>query len=257
MPQAMRKDIPKPLKGSVDPAEIEKFRAMAEEWWDPKGKFKPLHKFNPVRVGFIRDRLAALAGRDPLGDLPLKGLRVLDIGCGGGLLCEPLARLGAEVTGIDATERSVHVARAHAEGQGLAIDYRFTTAEALLEAGNRYDAVMNMEVIEHVADPDAFLRTSADLVRPGGLMVLATLNRTLKSYALAIVGAEYVLRWLPRGTHDWRKFLKPSELAGPLRAGGMDIAEMTGVSYDPLNDRWSLAPRDLGVNYMLVARKPG
>jgi len=255
MAKALRKDSPKPLTGSVDAAEIEKFRAMAEEWWDPKGKFKPLHKFNPVRVGFIRDRLAGLAGRDPLGPEPLRGLRVLDIGSGGGLLCEPLARLGATVTGIDATERSVHVARAHAEDQGLTIDYRFTTAEAVLAGGERFDAVLNMEVVEHVADPDAFLKSCAGLVRPGGLMVLATMNRTLKSYALAILGAEYVLRWLPRGTHDWKKFLKPSEVAAPLRAAGLCITEMTGVSYDPIGDSWSLKPHDLAVNYMLVARK--
>lgn len=255
MAKALAKDRPKPLTGTVDAAEIAKFRAMAEEWWDPKGKFKPLHKFNPVRVGFIRDRLAALAGRDPLGPEPLKGLKLLDIGCGGGLLCEPMARLGARVTGIDATERSVEIARLHAEDQGLAIDYRFTTAEAVLTGGERFDAVLNMEVVEHVADPDVFLKTSANLVRPGGLMVLATMNRTLKAYALAILGAEYVLRWLPRGTHDWKKFLKPSEIAAPLRAAGMGVEELTGVAYDPIGDSWSLKPDDVAVNYMLVARK--
>lgn len=257
MADALRKDRPQPLGRTVDEAEIEKFRAMAEEWWDPAGKFKPLHKFNPVRVRFIRDRLAALNGRDPEAAAPLEGLRVLDIGCGGGLLCEPLARLGATVTGIDATERSVHVARAHAEAMGLDIDYRFATAEELVAEGAAFDAVLNMEVVEHVADVAAFMAASAALVRPGGLMVVATLNRTAKSFALAIVGAEYVLGWLPRGTHDWRKFVKPSELAGALRAGGMEMRELSGVAYNPIRDAWSLAPRDVAVNYMAVAHKPG
>lgn len=251
----MDKETPKPFGGTVDDTEIAKFAAMAEEWWDPDGKFKPLHKFNPVRIAFIRDRLCAHFGRDPLAPEPLKGLAILDIGCGGGLLCEPLARLGAEVTGIDATERSVHVAAAHAEQMGLEIDYRFTSVEDLAAGEKRFDAVMNMEVVEHVADVDTFLGASADLVAPGGMMFLATLNRTPKSFALAIVGAEYVLGWLPRGTHDWKKFVKPSELAAALRPSGMELTELTGVSYSPIRDEWSLAPKDLAVNYMGIAKR--
>lgn len=255
--KGMDKETPRPLGHTVDDAEIAKFAAMAEEWWDPKGKFRPLHKFNPVRVGFIRDRLCQTFGRDPMAGRPLEGLRILDIGCGGGLLCEPLSRLGAKVTGIDATERSVEVAKVHAEAMDLDIDYRFTSAEALAAEGKTFDAVLNMEVVEHVADVESFLATSASLVRPGGIMFLATLNRTMKAFALAIVGAEYVLRWLPRGTHDWKKFLKPSEVAAPLRAAGMELVETTGVSFNPINDSWSLTPRDLDVNYMAVFRKPG
>ncbi len=237
---------------TVDAAEIEKFAAIADEWWDPNGKFKPLHKFNPVRIGFIRDRLCQHFDRDPMQPNPLAGLKILDIGCGGGLLCEPLRRLGAEVTGIDATERSVKAAAAHAEQMGLTIDYRFTTVEALAAEGDRFDAVLNMEVVEHVADPEAFLALSGGLVKPGGLFFLATLNRTPKAFALAIVGAEYVLGWLPRGTHDWRKFVKPSEAAASLRRADLAPLELTGVAYNPLKDQWRLAPRDLGVNYMGV-----
>lgn len=251
----MDKEIPKPLGGTVDEAEIAKFAAMAEEWWDPDGKFKPLHKFNPVRIAFIRDRLCAHFGRDPLAVEPLKGLSILDIGCGGGLLCEPLSRLGASVTGIDATERSVHVATAHAEQMGLTIDYQFTSVEALAAGEMRFDAVMNMEVVEHVANADTFLRASAELVAPDGMMFLATLNRTAKSYALAIIGAEYVLGWLPRGTHDWKKFVKPSELAAALRPAGMQLTELTGVAYNPLRDEWKLSPHDLAVNYMGIAER--
>jgi len=242
--------------GSVDAEEVAKFAAMAEAWWDPEGKFRPLHRFNPVRLTFIRDRLCSHFGRDPLGELPLKGLRLLDIGCGGGLLCEPLARLGAEVTGLDAAEQNIEVARLHAAESGLQIDYRHDTVEALAESGAVFDAVLNMEVVEHVADVDGFLAASAGLVRPGGAMVLATLNRTPKAFLLAIVGAEYLLRWLPRGTHDWRRFLRPSEVSRRLQRGGLEIAELTGVAYNPLTDAWRLAPRDLDVNYMLVAVKP-
>jgi 2-polyprenyl-6-hydroxyphenyl methylase/3-demethylubiquinone-9 3-methyltransferase len=240
---------------SVDAAEIAKFAAMAEAWWDPHGKFRPLHRFNPVRLTFIRDRLCAHFGRDPLQDRPLAGLKLLDVGCGGGLLCEPLARLGAEVTGLDAAEKNIRVAALHAEESGLRIDYRYGSVEALAESSARFDAVLNMEVVEHVADVGSFLAASAALVRPGGLMILATLNRTPKAFLLAIVGAEYLLRWLPRGTHDWRRFVRPSELARALRQAGMDIAEMTGVAYNPLTDAWRLAPRDLDVNYMLLAVK--
>ena len=237
---------------SVDPAEIAKFTAMAEAWWDPQGKFRPLHKFNPTRIAFIRDRVAARLGRDPLAARPLEGLRLLDVGCGGGLLAEPMARLGARVTGLDAAPRNIAIARSHAAQSGLDIDYRCDTAETLAAEGKRFDVVLNMEVVEHVADLKAFLGSCCDLLEPDGMMVVATLNRTPKAFALAVVGAEYVLRWLPRGTHDWRKFVRPSELAAALRQHGVDIVEMTGVSYNPLSDRWSLS-KDLDVNYMVVA----
>ena len=238
---------------TVDPAEIEKFSAMAADWWDATGQFKPLHKLNPTRLRFIRDRAAARFGRDPLGDRPLAGLSLLDIGCGGGLLCEPLTRLGARVTGLDAAEKNIKIAALHAVESDLEIDYRHGTAEALAAAGEQFDIVLNMEVVEHVADVTVFLKTCARLVAPGGMMVSATVNRTPKSYLLAIVGAEYILRWLPRGTHDWKRFVKPSELAGALRGSGLEIEEMTGVAYNPLSDSWRLAARDLDVNYMVLA----
>jgi 2-polyprenyl-6-hydroxyphenyl methylase/3-demethylubiquinone-9 3-methyltransferase len=240
---------------SVDPDEVAKFAALAGQWWDPAGKFAPLHRLNPARLTFIRDRIAAHTGRDPLAERPLAGLRVLDIGCGGGLLCEPLARLGAQVTGIDAAEQNIAVAAEHAAEAGLDIDYRHGTAEDLAEAGAGFELVLNMEVVEHVADVAAFLQASAALVAPGGAMALATLNRTPKSFALAIVGAEYVLRWLPRGTHDWRRFLRPSELVASLRAAGLETRELTGVVYNPLTGAWRLAPHDLEVNYMVFAVK--
>jgi 2-polyprenyl-6-hydroxyphenyl methylase/3-demethylubiquinone-9 3-methyltransferase len=240
---------------SVDPEEVAKFAALADDWWDPAGTFAPLHKLNPARLTFIRDRIAAHQGRDPLAERPLAGLRVLDIGCGGGLLCEPLTRLGAEVTGIDAAEPNVAAAARHAAEAGLDIDYRHTTAETLAAGGAHFDLVLNMEVVEHVADVKAFLQASAALVAPGGAMVLATLNRTPKSFAFAIVGAEYLLRWLPRGTHDWRKFLRPSELVAYLRAAGLETKELTGVAYNPLTGAWHLAARDLDVNYMIFAVK--
>lgn len=242
---------------SIDSAEVAKFTAMAEAWWDPAGDFRPLHRFNPVRLGYIRDRLCTRFGRDPKADKPLKGLRLLDVGCGGGLLSEPLARLGAEVTGLDAAARNIKIASLHARESGLEIDYRHGSVEDLAAGGLSFDAVLNMEVVEHVADLDGFLAASARLVKPGGLLILATLNRTPKAFLLAIVGAEYLLRWLPRGTHDWRRFVRPSEAAAALRAGGLEIEEMTGVAYNPLTDSWRLAPRDLDVNYMLLAVKPG
>lgn len=252
----MRNQEAKPLDRTVDTVEVAKFERMAEDWWDPDGRFRPLHKFNPVRLEFLRNRIAARFDRDITADRPFEGLSLLDIGCGGGLLCEPMARLGARVTGVDATERNIEVARHHAGRMGLEIEYAFAAAGDLAAAGRRFDVVLNMEVIEHVADRDAFLADSAALLRPGGLMFLATLNRTPKSYLLAILGAEYVLRWLPRGTHDWRRFVRPSELAAGLRASGLTLDELTGIAYDPLHDRWSLAPDDLGVNYIAVARKP-
>ncbi len=242
------------VDGSVDPGEIARFSALAAEWWNPNGKFKPLHRFNPVRVGFLRDRLAAHLGQDPLSDKPLAGLKLLDVGCGGGLLAEPLTRLGAEVTGIDASGPGLMAARLHAEQMNLAIDYRETTVEDLAASGARYDAVLNMEVIEHVADRPSFLAASALALKPGGLMVVATLNRTAKAYALAVVGAEYILGWLPRGTHNWQKFVKPDELRAELAAAGLTVGETTGVVYSPLSDRWSLS-RDASVNYMIVATK--
>jgi 2-polyprenyl-6-hydroxyphenyl methylase/3-demethylubiquinone-9 3-methyltransferase len=241
---------------SVDPAEVAKFRAMADAWWDPSGKFRPLHRLNPVRIAYLRDRAVAHFGRDPKSLRPLAGLRLLDIGCGGGLMAEPMARLGAAVVGIDAGARNVAVAKLHAEQSGLAIDYRVATAEALAGGDERFDIVLNLEVVEHVADPAAFLGATVGLVAPGGLMVLATLNRTAKSFALAIVGAEYLLGWLPRGTHDWRRFLRPSELARLLRPHRAAIVDLVGVSYDPLADEWRTG-RDLDVNYMATVTVPG
>ena len=242
---------------SFDAREVAKFAALADQWWDEEGPFRPLHRLNPVRLGFIRDHLAEKFARDIRAAHPLKGLRIADIGCGGGLLAEPLARLGATVTGIDATAQNIRAASAHAAQSGLAIDYRVATAEALHDAGERFDAVLNMEVVEHVADVDAFLDATAGLVRPGGLMLAATLNRTLKSYGFAILGAEFLLRWLPRGTHDWRRFVRPSELAAGLRRANMTVTQFAGVVYNPLSGRWSLDEQDLDVNYMLVAVKPG
>ncbi|HEX6957197.1 MAG TPA: bifunctional 2-polyprenyl-6-hydroxyphenol methylase/3-demethylubiquinol 3-O-methyltransferase UbiG [Ferrovibrio sp.] len=239
---------------SIDPAEIARFSAMAAEWWNPQGKFRPLHKFNPVRLGFIRDRIASHFACDPAKAAPLSGLRLLDIGCGGGLVAEPLARLGAAVVGVDASERNIGVAQLHAGEGGLAIDYRCTSAEALAAAGESFDVVLALEVIEHVADLEGFLKACGQMVKPGGLLIAATLNRTAKAYALAVIGAEYVLGWLPRGTHDWKKFVKPHELAAGLRHAGLAVQELAGVSYDPLGDRWQLG-RDTGVNYMMVAVK--
>ena len=248
-------DAAQPDSGTVDAAEIERFSALAEGWWDPEGKFKPLHVFNPVRVGFVRDAAIAHFGRESGGLRPLEGLRILDIGCGGGLLCEPLSRLGAAVTGIDAAARNIEVARLHAAQAGLEIDYRCATAEDLAAAGLEFDTVLSMEVVEHVADPALFLACVGRLTRPGGLAIAATLNRTAKAFALAIVGAEYVLRWLPRGTHDWRRFMRPSEQARGLRGGGLTVQRTAGVTYDPLRRRWALSD-DLAVNYMMVATRP-
>ncbi|MBL0898339.1 MAG: bifunctional 2-polyprenyl-6-hydroxyphenol methylase/3-demethylubiquinol 3-O-methyltransferase UbiG [Reyranella sp.] len=242
--------------GTVDPAEVERFSRIADEWWDPAGKFAPLHRLNPVRIGYIRDRVAAHWRRDALSGHPLEGLSLLDIGCGGGLLSEPMTRLGARVTGVDASARNVAVASLHAERQGLAVDYRQGTAEALAAEGARFDVVLALEIVEHVSDVDLFLRSCGEMVKPGGLLFLSTLNRTAKAWALAILGAEYVLGWLPRGTHDWKKFLKPSEVARGLRAGGIEIDDIVGVVYSPLDRQWSLNRGDLDVNYMLsgVAR---
>lgn len=240
---------------TVNDAEVAKFTAMAEQWWDPKGKFKPLHKFNPVRLSYIRDNLVRHFGRDPASIRPFEGLSILDVGCGGGLLCEPLTRLGAKVTGIDAAERNIRIAQIHAEQSGLDIDYRATTSEALVAAGEKYDVVLNMEVVEHVDNVPLYMKSCADLVAPGGLMFTATLNRTARSWALAVIGAEYILRWLPRGTHDWKKFLTPEEITAQLRRNGLSVIDETGVTFNPIADSWGLSP-DMAINYMILAERP-
>ena len=240
---------------SIDPKEVEQFSRIAAEWWDPKGKFAPLHKFNPVRLSFIREQVQERFGRDPKAIRPFAGLRLLDIGCGGGLLCEPMTRLGFQVTGVDASERNIGTASAHAAEQGLAIDYRATTAEDLLAAGEPpFDVILNMEVIEHVADPGAYLRDCARLLAPGGLMIVATLNRTLKALALAKIGAEYVLRWVPAGTHDWNKFLKPEELRGFLDGEPVSGHGPYGVAFNPLTDKW-VRSSDCDINYMVTVTR--
>ena len=244
-----------PATGTVDPADVERFSLIADEWWDPRGKFAPLHRLNPVRIGYIRDRAAAHWQRDALSGRPLDGLSLLDIGCGGGLLSEPMTRLGARVTGVDASARNISVAALHAERQGLSIDYRQGTAESLAAGGAQFDIVMALEIVEHVSDVDLFLRSCGNMVKPGGLLFLSTLNRTAKAWAMAIAGAEYVLGWLPRGTHDWKKFLKPSEAVHGLRDGGIDAQEIVGVVYSPLSRLWSLNKNDLDVNYMLYGTR--
>lgn len=243
------------MTSTINDAEIAKFTAMAEEWWNPVGKFKPLHKFNPVRLGYIREHLLAHFNRDGTAMRPLEGLAILDVGCGGGLLCEPLTRLGARVTGIDAADRNIAIARLHAEKSGLEIDYRATTSEALAAAGERYDMVLNMEVVEHVDNVPLYMKSCADLVKPGGLMLTATINRTARAYALAIVGAERVLRWLPVGTHDWNKFLTPDEIKALLTRNGLRVTGETGVVFHPIADEWRRS-RDMGINYMIMAERP-
>lgn len=240
---------------TVDIDEVERFSALAAEWWNPNGKFRPLHKFNPVRLAYIRDQVAAHFGRDPHAAKPFDGLRILDIGCGGGLLCEPMARLGAKVVGVDASQTNIEVARLHAAESRVSIDYRASTAEELADAGETFDVILNMEVVEHVADVDFFVDKCAQMVRPGGIMFVATINRTLKALGLAIFGAEYVLRWLPRGTHEYSKLVRPDELEKALNAADMHIIDRTGVSYNPMADRWQRS-RDLDVNYMVLAQKP-
>lgn len=241
--------------GNLDPAEVARFQALAKAWWDPTGKFRPLHQIGPTRLTFVRDQLARHFGRGTGGLRPLQGLSVLDVGCGGGLMSEPLARLGARVTGIDPGEKNVAIARGHAEPQGLAIDYRVATVEELVAAGERYDAVVCLEVVEHVPDVGAFVKSCTDLVRPGGMLVLSTINRTMKSYALAIVAAEYVLGWLPRGTHQWERFVTPDELTRHMAAAGLTDPRLEGFVYSPLRDAWSLSS-DTDVNYLASAAKP-
>lgn len=241
---------------TIDSAEVERFSAMASEWWDPTGKFRPLHKFNPVRLRYIKDQVCANFARDRNDPKAFSGLRLLDIGCGGGLLCEPMARLGAEVVGADPSQTNIEIASIHAAQSSLDIDYRAKTAEELADQGEKFDAVLNMEVVEHVADVPLFLESCAGMVKPGGLMFIATINRTMKAWALAIVAAENVLRWLPRGTHQYEKLVRPEEIEMPLSTAGMDIIDRTGVFYNPLTDSWNTS-RDMDVNYMMLARKPG
>jgi 2-polyprenyl-6-hydroxyphenyl methylase/3-demethylubiquinone-9 3-methyltransferase len=238
----------------VDEAEVARFSALAAQWWDPRGKMAVLHKFNPVRLGFIKEAACRHFGRDDKRLDALAELRVLDIGCGGGILSEPLARLGAAVVGADPSQANIAAAQLHAADAGVSVDYRTTTAEALADESERFDLVLAMEVVEHVADLDLFIGRCTEMVRPGGLMITATLNRTLKSFALAIVGAEYVLRWLPRGTHQWEKFVTPDELEAALERHGLAVLDETGVIYDLLADRWRLST-DMDVNYMVVAER--
>lgn len=240
--------------GSVDRDEVAKFERLAAEWWNPDGKFRPLHRFNPVRLAFIRDEVCRKFGRDGTAGRPFAGLRLLDIGCGGGLLSEPMARLGAEVVGADPAHGNIEAARRHAKAAGLAIDYRETTAEALSAAGERFDVILNMEVVEHVADVGAYIGACAAMLAPGGLMFVATINRTLKAFALAIVGAEYVLGWLPRGTHDYGRLVRPEELEAALAAAGLRIAAATGVAFHPLSGSWRRSA-DMDVNYMVAAER--
>jgi 2-polyprenyl-6-hydroxyphenyl methylase/3-demethylubiquinone-9 3-methyltransferase len=240
---------------TINDDEVAKFSAMADEWWSPDGKFKPIHKFQPVRLGYIREQVIAHFGRDGTQRRPLEGLRLLDIGCGGGLLSEPMARLGAKVVGADAAERNIKIAMLHAAQSGLEIDYRATTSEALAASGEKFDIVLNMEVVEHVADVPLYMKSCADLVAPGGLMFVATINRTARAFALAIVGAEYVLGWLPKGTHQYSKFLTPEEIFALVERNGMHVIDKTGVVYNPLQDSWRQSS-DMGINYMVLAEKP-
>ena len=240
---------------TVDPAEVAKFEAMAAEWWNPSGKFKPLHMLNPCRLDYITTQIASEFDRDLATPLPFAGLRILDIGCGGGLLSEPMARLGADVVGADPATRNIPVARLHAEQSGLTIDYRLTTAEDLAAAGEQFDVVLNMEVVEHVPNPQSFLSACQTLLKPGGLMICSTLNRNAKSFGVAIVGAEWVMRWLPKGTHDWKKFITPDELAEFIRKAGLDPVDRKGMVFNPIAWSWSLSSRDLSVNYVTASVK--
>lgn len=239
---------------TVDPAEVARFNAMARDWWNPNGPMAVLHRFNPVRVGYIRDQACRHFGRDPLAVTPLQGLTLVDVGCGGGVLSEPMARLGAEVTGLDPAAQNIAVAQARAAKVGNPASFQNRTIEALVAEGRRFDIVLAMEVVEHVADVEAFVAACCAAVKPGGLLVMATLNRTLRSYAMAIVGAEYVLRWLPKGTHDWQKFVTPDELSSTIAVQGLDVQDEAGVAFNPLSGQWSLS-RDTGVNYMLTAAR--
>ncbi|WP_347265728.1 bifunctional 2-polyprenyl-6-hydroxyphenol methylase/3-demethylubiquinol 3-O-methyltransferase UbiG [Paracoccus sp. (in: a-proteobacteria)] len=238
---------------SIDHAEVAKFQAMSREWWDPNGKFKPLHMLNPTRLDYVTAQIAAQFRRDLACAQPFQGLRLLDIGCGGGLMAEPMARLGAAVTGADAAPGNISVAALHAQEQGLAIDYRTCTAEALAAEEHSYDVVMALEIVEHVADPAQFIATCRDLVAPGGMLIVSTLNRTAKSFGAAIIGAEWIMRWLPRGTHEWHRFITPDELAQMAAGAGLRVVDRCGMVFNPLGWRWSLSHRDLSVNYAMTA----
>ena len=242
--------------GATDPAEVARFAALAAEWWDTGGPFAPLHAMNPCRLDYATAQIAAEFGRDRRAPAPFAGLRVLDIGCGGGLMSEPMARLGAEVVGADPAAENIAIAALHARQQGLQIDYRATTAEALGAAGQRFDVVLAMEVLEHVPEPLAFLTACRGLLNPGGLLIVSTLNRTAQSWAVAIVGAEYLLRWLPRGTHDWNRFVTPDELADLMRRAGFDPVDRKGMVFGPLSREWTLSDADLAVNYIAAGVRP-
>lgn len=238
---------------TIDQDEIDHFSRIAAEWWNPQGKFRPLHQFNPARLAYIREKICLEFNRDPVSLTPFENLRILDIGCGGGLLCEPMARLGATVVGADAAHTNIEVAKVHAAQNGLSIDYRTTTAEALANDGEQFDIVLNMEVVEHVADVNLFIAATAKMLKPQGVMFVSTLNRTWKSWGLAIIGAEYILRWLPKGTHDYKKFLKPQELKNFLFQNALTVVDEIGITYNPLNDSWNCS-KDTDVNYMLLAK---
>ena len=240
---------------TIDDAEVARFSAIAAEWWSPTGKFRPLHKFNPVRLAYIKEQVCQHFNLDPSKPKPFEGLRILDIGCGGGLLCEPMSRLGAQIIGADASETNIEVAKIHAEQTGVTVDYRATTSEALAAAGEKFDIILNMEVVEHVADVDLFMTSCCEMVKPGGLMFMATINRTAKARMLAIFMAEQVLRWLPVGTHEFEKLVKPEELEEAFAKGGMSLLDESGVTYNPVLDRWSKS-KDMDVNYMMLATKP-
>ncbi|WP_407965747.1 bifunctional 2-polyprenyl-6-hydroxyphenol methylase/3-demethylubiquinol 3-O-methyltransferase UbiG [Bartonella sp. C271] len=239
---------------TIDQSEIDHFSRIADEWWDPQGKFRPLHNFNPTRLAYIKEKICLTFDRDPISLMPFEGLRILDIGCGGGLLCEPMARLGATVTGVDAAQMNIEVAKIHAIQSGLSIDYRTATAEVLVNKGEQFDVILNMEVVEHVANVDLFIEATAKMVKPQGLMFVSTLNRTWKAWGLAIVGAEYILKWLPKGTHDYKKFLKPQELKKLLRTNSLVIIDELGLTYNPLTNSWNYSC-DMDVNYTLLAKR--
>ena len=243
-------------QSTIDDGEIAKFEAMAAEWWDLNGKFKPLHMLNPCRLDYITSQIAGEYDRDLKSEAPFKGLRILDIGCGGGLLAEPMARLGAEVVGADAAAGNIPVARVHAEQSGLEIDYRHTTAEDMAAAGEKFDVVLNMEVVEHVASPIDYLRACHDLLKPGGLHICSTINRNPKSYVMAIVGAEHIMRWLPKGTHEWSKFITPDELFDLIREAGLEPVDRKGFVFNPIAWSWKLSDRDLSVNYVTASLRP-
>ncbi|WP_375638029.1 MULTISPECIES: bifunctional 2-polyprenyl-6-hydroxyphenol methylase/3-demethylubiquinol 3-O-methyltransferase UbiG [unclassified Bartonella] len=239
---------------TIDQSEIDHFSRIATEWWNPQGKFRPLHQFNPTRLAYIREKICLEFNRDPSSLTPFHNLKILDIGCGGGLLSEPMARLGAIVVGVDAAQTNIEVAKTHAAQNDLSIDYRTTTAEVLANEGEKFDIILNMEVVEHVADVNLFIEATAKMLKPQGVMFVSTLNRTWKAWGLAIVGAEYILRWLPKGTHDYKKFLKPLELKNFLSKNALTVIDEIGITYNPLNDSWNRS-KDMGVNYLLLAKR--